>query len=137
MFSWMALLNTIYYYELIIYHILLFFSFILRSNMRWCVLSFPGRFRSLSCRSFTADFWSCFRSRSSAMRRWTHCRGCTSSCPLTNMPERKRGSAHDLSLFLFLFFFAVAHTNYFHMVFHSGLLFKTWDISSHCLGLYL
>lgn len=82
----------------------------LRSNVRWslgCFGCFPGRFRRLSCRSFTAASWSCSSSRSSVMRRWTRCKGCTSSCPLINTPERKRPSSWS-----WYFFTSICYNNF-------------------------
>lgn len=66
-----------------------------------CVCVLLGRFGSLSCRSFTADYWSCSRGRSPVMRRWTPCRGCTSSCLPPSTPGRKTQTHIRLNLFMY------------------------------------
>lgn len=50
---------------------------------------FPETSRSLSCRSFTADWLKFFKQRSMAMRLLTPCRGCTSSFLPTSTPDSK------------------------------------------------
>lgn len=86
---------------------------------------FPETSRSLSCRSFTADWSKFLKQRSMAMRLLTPCRGCTSSFLPTSTPDSKDFCQISLSV----------HSHYLTLHLSCRFIMSSPIISPHSISI--